>query len=172
MQRFRQGFTELPRRAPDRSRVRPQPGARPRARRGGGGSSRRSSSGAPGSISTSPRSSTSAQGNEETIGKRAFHSKSGGGDGPRPKLAPGRGARGVSRVSASISPGTARPEGDTHLDSVEDERPLAALRAADLAPFAALSPCLGGGDDQPRPVPGRRPPSRGDLLRGVAPWRC
>ena len=82
-------------------------------------------------------------GNEETIGERAFHSE----PGAVTVLARGwlRGARraGFAGVGKHF-PGHGTARGDTHLDSVVDGRPLAGLRAADLAPFAALAPCLGG----------------------------
>lgn len=82
-------------------------------------------------------------GNEETIGARAFHCE----PGAVTELARGwlRGARraGFAGVGKHF-PGHGTARGDTHLDSVVDGRPLAALRAADLAPFAALAPRLGG----------------------------
>lgn len=82
-------------------------------------------------------------GNEETIGERAFH--------PEPEAVTdlarswlrGAGRAGFAGVGKHF-PGHGTARGDTHLDSVEDERSLAELRAADLAPFAALSSCLGG----------------------------
>ena len=82
-------------------------------------------------------------GNEETIGERAFHCQPEAvTDLARSWL---RGARraGFAGVGKHF-PGHGTARGDTHLDAVEDERSLAALRAADLVPFAALSPCLGG----------------------------
>ena len=82
-------------------------------------------------------------GNEETIGERAFH--------PEPEAVTdlarswlrGAGRAGFAGVGKHF-PGHGTARGDTHLDSVENGRSLAGLRAADLAPFVALSPCLGG----------------------------
>ena len=82
-------------------------------------------------------------GNEETIGERAFH--------PEPEAVAalarcwlrGAGRAGFQGVGKHF-PGHGTARGDTHLDAVADGRPLAALRSADLAPFAALSSRLGG----------------------------
>ena len=82
-------------------------------------------------------------GNEETIGERAFHSKPEAVTDLARSWLRGAGRAGFAGVGKHF-PGHGTARGDTHLDSVEDERSLAALRAADLAPFAALSPCLGG----------------------------
>ena len=82
-------------------------------------------------------------GNEETIGERAFHAE------PKAVTDLARGwLRGAGRAGfAGVGkhfPGHGTARGDTHVDAVEDGRSLADLRAADLAPFAALAPCLGG----------------------------
>ena len=82
-------------------------------------------------------------GNEETIGERAFH--------PAPEAVAdlagcwlrGAGRAGLRGVGKHF-PGHGTARGDTHLDAVVDGRSLAALRSADLAPFAALSSRLGG----------------------------
>ena len=82
-------------------------------------------------------------GNEETIGERAFH--------PEPEAVAvlarswlrGAGRAGFAGVGKHF-PGHGTARGDTHLDAVVDGRPLAGLRSADLAPFAALSSRLGG----------------------------
>ena len=82
-------------------------------------------------------------GNEETIGERAFHRE--------PEVVTelarcwlrGAGRAGFEGVGKHF-PGHGTARGDTHLDFVEDERSFARLRAADLAPFAALASCLGG----------------------------
>ena len=82
-------------------------------------------------------------GNEETIGERAFH--------PEPETVAvlarcwlrGAGRAGFAGVGKHF-PGHGTARGDTHLDAVVDGRSLAGLRSADLAPFAALSSRLGG----------------------------
>jgi len=82
-------------------------------------------------------------GNEETIGERAFHAD----PGAVTVLARCwlRGARraGFAGVGKHF-PGHGTARGDTHLDAVVDPRPLAGLRSSDLAPFAALATSLGG----------------------------
>ena len=82
-------------------------------------------------------------GNEETIGERAFHSEPGAvADLARGWLR-GAGRAGFAGVGKHF-PGHGTARGDTHFDTVADGRSLAELRSADLAPFAALSPRLGG----------------------------
>ena len=82
-------------------------------------------------------------GNEETDRRAGLPPGAGGGRGARTVLAPGSGAGGLCGGGKAFSGhGTAR--GDTHLDAVVDGRSLAGLRSADLAPFAALSSRLGG----------------------------
>ena len=84
-----------------------------------------------------------ARGNEETIGERAYH-----GD---PEVVTDlarswlRGARraGFAAVGKHF-PGHGAARGDTHRQAVTDERSLDELRSADLEPFATLAPHLGG----------------------------
>ena len=84
-----------------------------------------------------------AGGNEETIGERAFHAD--------PKVVTdlarcwldGAARAGFAGVGKHF-PGHGTAQGDTHLDTVADERTLDRLRARDLAPFAALAGRLGG----------------------------
>ena len=82
-------------------------------------------------------------GNEETIGERAFHAD----PGAVTVLARCwlRGARraGFAGVGKHF-PGHGTARGDTHRDAVVDRRSLAGLRSSDLAPFAALAASLGG----------------------------
>lgn len=82
-------------------------------------------------------------GNEETIGARAFHSRAGVVTELARCWLRGAGRAGFAGVGKHF-PGHGTARGDTHVDSVEDGRSLAGLRAADLAPFAALAPRLGG----------------------------
>ena len=82
-------------------------------------------------------------GNEETIGERAFHSEPEAVTDLARSWLRGAGRAGFAGVGKHF-PGHGTARGDTHLDSVEDGRSLAGLRAGDLAPFAALAPCLGG----------------------------
>ncbi len=82
-------------------------------------------------------------GNEETIGERAFHSEPKAVTDLARSWLRGAGRAGFAGVGKHF-PGHGTARGDTHLDSVVDGRSLAGLRASDLAPFAALSPCLGG----------------------------
>ena len=82
-------------------------------------------------------------GNEETIGERAFHCEPGAVTELARCWLRGAGRAGFVGVGKHF-PGHGTAGGDTHLGPVEDGRSLAALRAADLAPFSALSPCLGG----------------------------
>ena len=82
-------------------------------------------------------------GNEETIGERAFHSEPGAVTELARGWLRGAGRAGFAGVGKHF-PGHGTARGDTHLDSVVDGRSLAGLRAADLAPFAALAPFLGG----------------------------
>ena len=84
-----------------------------------------------------------AGGNEETIGERAFH--------PDPEVVidlarcwlDGVGRLGFAGVGKHF-PGHGTARGDTHVDEVEDGRPLDRMHAEDLAPFAALAERLGG----------------------------
>ena len=82
-------------------------------------------------------------GNEETIGARAFHADPGAVTVLARSWLRGAGRAGFVGVGKHF-PGHGTARGDTHLDAVVDRRSLARLRSADLAPFAALSPCLGG----------------------------
>lgn len=81
-------------------------------------------------------------GNREIIGDRAFHAD--------PDVVADLAAawlRGMARAGfAGVGkhfPGHGTARGDTHVGAVTDARPLEALRAADLRPFAALAPSLG-----------------------------
>ena len=82
-------------------------------------------------------------GNEETIGERAFHSGPEAVTDLARSWLRGAGRAGFAGVGKHF-PGHGTARGDTHLDAVEDARSLAALRSSDLAPFAALATSLGG----------------------------
>ena len=79
-----------------------------------------------------------AAGNEETIGERAFHSHPGVVTALARSWLEGAARAGLAGVGKHF-PGHGTARGDTHLDEVVDDRPLARLRATDLAPFAALA---------------------------------
>ena len=82
-------------------------------------------------------------GNEETIGERAFHLDPGAVAELAGSWLEGAARAGFAGVGKHF-PGHGTARGDTHLEGVVDERTLADLRQADLAPFAALAPRLGG----------------------------
>ena len=82
-------------------------------------------------------------GNEETIGERAFHADPEAVASLARDWLRGAGRAGFAGVGKHF-PGHGTARGDTHLDAVVDRRSLADLRAADLKPFAALAPSLGG----------------------------
>ena len=82
-------------------------------------------------------------GNEETIGERAFHAEPGAVTELARGWLRGAGRAGFAGVGKHF-PGHGTARGDTHLGAVEDGRSLADMRATDLAPFADLAPCLGG----------------------------
>lgn len=84
-----------------------------------------------------------AAGNEEIIGDRAFSADPAVvADLARCRLEGARRA-GFSGVGKHF-PGHGTARGDTHTGEVVDERPFEALRATDLKPFAALAPELSG----------------------------
>ena len=82
-------------------------------------------------------------GNEETIGERAFHLDPRAVTELAGSWLDGAARAGFAGVGKHF-PGHGTARGDTHVDGVVDERPLAELRSADLRPFAALAPRLGG----------------------------
>ena len=84
-----------------------------------------------------------ARGNDETIGGRAFHADPEVVTDLARSWLRGAGRAGFAGVGKHF-PGHGTARGDTHLDAVVDRRPLADLQAADLVPFAALADHLGG----------------------------
>ena len=82
-------------------------------------------------------------GNEETIGERAFHRDPRAVADLAGSWLEGAARAGFAGVGKHF-PGHGTARGDTHVDGVVDERSLADLRPADLRPFAALAPRLGG----------------------------
>ena len=82
-------------------------------------------------------------GNEEIIGERAFHADPGVVAELARSWLDGAACAGFAGVGKHF-PGHGTARGDTHVDGVVDARSLAELRAADLRPFAALAPHIGG----------------------------
>ena len=109
-------------------------------------------------------------GNEETIGERAFHSGPEAVTDLARSWLRGAGRAGFAGVGKHF-PGHGTARGDTHLDVVEDARSLARLRAARSRAVRRPLPVSRRGDDQPRPLSCRRSGGRGDFLRGVATRR-
>ena len=142
VQRFREGFTELPAARRIGARYDRDPAlARSLARASGlvaATELRRSGV----DLDFAPVVDLGA-GNEETIGERAFHSTPEVVTDLARSWLRGAGRAGFAGVGKHF-PGHGTARGDTHLDAVEDGRSLAGLRAADLAPFAALASSLGG----------------------------
>ena len=109
-------------------------------------------------------------GNEETIGERAFHADPEAVASLARDWLRGAGQAGFAGVGKHF-PGHGTARGDTHLDTVVDRRSLADVRAADLKPFAALAPYLGGVMTShvrfPTVDPGAAVTFSGAWLRGV-----